>query len=152
MCSKSYYNSTCGWVENQVFDKLVLAKARDRLGGRVRVMITASAPIAPNVLSFLRTVFCCPIVEAYGQTESCGASFGTKVFDNQSGHVGMPGVGVEYKLDDLPDMKYTRDSKPYPAGEICIRGPAVFKGYFKNLKLTQETMDKDGWLRTGDVG
>lgn len=89
-------------------------------------MITASAPIAPNVLAFLRCVFCCPIVEAYGQTESCGASFSTKVFDTQSGHVGGPGVGVEYKLDDLPEMNYTRDTKPFPSGEICIRGPAIF--------------------------
>ena len=115
-------------------------------------MITASAPIAGNVLSFLRNVFCCPIVEAYGQTESCGASFATKIFDNQSGHVGGPGVGVEFKLADLPDMNYTRNSKPYPAGEICIRGPAVFEGYFKNRALTDEALDKDGWLRTGDVG
>lgn len=115
-------------------------------------MITASAPIAPNVLSFLRCVFCCPIVEAYGQTESCGASFATKIFDNRSGHVGGPGVGVEFKLADLPDMNYTRNSRPFPAGEICIRGPAVFEGYFKNKALTDETLDKDGWLRTGDVG
>lgn len=115
-------------------------------------MITASAPISSNVLKFLRCVFCCPIVEAYGQTESCGASFATKVYDKDSGHVGMPGVGVEYKLDDLVEMNYTRNSKPYPAGEICIRGPAIFKGYFKNKQLTDETIDSDGWLRTGDVG
>lgn len=74
------------------------------------------------------------------------------MFDNASGHVGGPGVGVEYKLDDLPEMNYTRDSKPYPAGEICIRGPAIFKGYFRNLQLTRETIDEHGWLRTGDVG
>lgn len=152
LVSKTHYNKEYGWTNNQIFDSLVLSKAKERLGGRVRIMITGSAPIAPNVLAFLRCIFCCPIVEAYGQTESCGASFGTKVFDNASGHVGGPGVGVEYKLDDLPEMNYTRDSKPYPAGEICIRGPAIFKGYFRNLQLTRETIDEHGWLRTGDVG
>lgn len=130
--TKGYYNKENGWVNNKLFDYFVFSKAKQRLGGNVRIMITASAPIAPNVLNFLRCVFCCPIVEAYGQTESCGASFATKIFDNRSGHVGGPGVGVEFKLADLPDMNYTRDSKPYPAGEICIRGPAVFEGYFKN--------------------
>lgn len=150
--TKGYYNKECGWTNNTLFDYLVFSKAKQRLGGNVRIMITASAPIAPNVLSFLKCVFCCPIVEAYGQTESCGASFATKIFDNRAGHVGGPGVGIEFKLADLPDMNYTRDSRPYPAGEICIRGPSVFEGYFKNKALTDETLDKDGWLHTGDVG
>ena len=64
----------------------------------------------------------------------------------------MPGVGIEYKLADLPEMDYTKNTKPYPSGEICLRGPGICKGYFKNKKLTDETIDQDGWLRTGDVG
>ena len=115
-------------------------------------MITASAPIAGNVLEFLKCAFCCPIVEAYGQTESCGASYSTKIFDNQTGHVGGPALGIESKLRDVPDLNYTRDSKPYPQGEVMLRGPSIFVGYFKNPKLTAETKTQDGWLHTGDIG
>ena len=115
-------------------------------------MITASAPIADNVLAFLKCAFCCPIVEAYGQTESCGSSFGTKLFDNRTGHVGGPSIGIEFKLRDVQELNYTRNSKPNPQGEVLIRGPSVFVGYFKNAELTEQTKDKDGWLHTGDVG
>jgi len=152
LVSKDHYNKKYGWTNNSFFDSLVFSRVKERLGGRVRVMITASAPIAPKVLAMLRCVFCCPIVEAYGQTESCGASFGTKIFETQAGHVGGPGIGVEYKLKDLKELQYTRDSKPYPAGEVCLRGPSIFKGYFKNKKLTDETKDSEGWIHTGDVG
>mmetsp|Transcript_4333 Transcript_4333/g.4099 ORF Transcript_4333/g.4099 Transcript_4333/m.4099 type:complete len:191 (+) Transcript_4333:1237-1809(+) len=103
-------------------------------------------------MNFLKCLFCCPVVEAYGQTESCGASFCTKLFDNKAGHVGGPTVGIEYKLEDVPDMGYTKHSKPFPCGEVCIRGPSIFLGYFKNKELTDQCMDKDGWLHSGDVG
>ena len=99
-------------------------------------MITASAPIADNVLSFLKCAFCCPIIEAYGQTESCGASFSTQIFDNKTGHVGGPAIGIEYKLKDIPDMGYSKTSLPYPRGEVCLRGPSIFTGYFRNKSLT----------------
>ena len=116
------------------------------------MMITASAPIAEHIMKFLKCVFGCPIVEAYGQTESCGASFCTQVYDNMTGHVGGPAVGVEFKLKDHEEMNYTRYSKPYPQGEVCIRSVGTFTGYFKNKAMTDETKDKDGWLLTGDVG
>ena len=112
--SKLYYLDKYGTVEHEWYDRLVFAKVRDRLGGRVRIMITGSAPIASNVLNFLKCAFCCSIVEAYGQTESCGASFCTKLFDNRSGHVGGPMMSVEYALRDLPELNYTQQSQPYP--------------------------------------
>ena len=141
-----------GTVDNYKYDKLIFNKVKERLGGRVRIMITASAPIADNVLAFLKCAFCCPIVEAYGQTESCGASFSTKLFDNLTGHVGGPSLGIEFKLRDVPELNYTRDSQPCPQGEVLLRGPSIFEGYFKNPELTKQTKDKDGWLYTGDVG
>jgi long-chain acyl-CoA synthetase len=135
-----------------MYDKIIFSKAKARLGGRVRLIITASAPIAENVLNFLKCVLCCPIVEAYGQTESCGASLSTKLFDNHSGHVGGPSVGIEYMLSDVEELNYTKNSKPYPKGEVCLRGAAIFIGYFKNKTMTDEVKDEDGWLHTGDVG
>ena len=63
----------------------------------------------------------------------------------------------ELKLVDVPEMKYfstdkNNDGTPTPRGEICLRGPGIFKGYYKNLKLTAETVDNKGWLYTGDIG
>jgi len=147
-----FYLERDGVVEHSYYDHYVFNTARQRLGGNVRLIITASAPIADNVLSFLKCLFCCPVVEAYGQTESCGASFSTKLFDNKAGHVGGPTVGIEYKLNDVEEMGYGKHSEPYPTGEICIRGPSIFLGYFKNMELTNEVKDQEGWLHSGDIG
>lgn len=139
-------------MTNNFFDGVVFSKVRARFGGNIRMIVTGSAPIQEHVLQFLRCALCTPIIEAYGQTESCAASFGGHVFEIEGGHVGGPALCTEFKLEDLPDIGYTRDSKPYPAGEICIRGTTCTKGYFKNFTKTQETIDAQGWLHTGDVG
>ena len=71
------------------YDRLVFKKVQAVLGGRVRVVITASAPISPSTLSFLRVVFGCEVLEAYGQTECCGGFTMTLAGDYSThGHVG----------------------------------------------------------------
>jgi long-chain acyl-CoA synthetase len=55
-----------GFIDHELYDFLMFGKAKERLGGRVRLIITASAPIADNIIKLLKCLFCCPIIEAYG--------------------------------------------------------------------------------------
>lgn len=113
---------------------------------------TGSAPIAGDVLNFLRIALCSEILEGYGQTECAAGSTLTFPGDYKTNQVGCPLVCNEVKLIDVPDMNYFATDKPLPRGEICIRGNNVMLAYHKDPKKTAETIDKDGWLMTGDIG
>ncbi|OZJ05432.1 hypothetical protein BZG36_01610 [Bifiguratus adelaidae] len=135
-----------------IWDRVVFGQIKQRLGGRVRFMLSGSAPIAPDVLDFLRICFSAEVFEGYGQTENyCGSCLTVK-HDFTAGVVGAPFPCSEIKLVDVPDMDYTSQDKPYPRGEICIRGNANMREYYKNPAKTAETIDEDGWLHTGDIG
>jgi len=139
-----------GIFKHPVWDKLIFDNIRSRLGGRVRLMVTGSAPITADVLDFLRICFSCDVVEGYGSTEGTAAGTNTLLGDTNTGHAGAPNPSVEIKLVDVKDMNYLTSDFP-PRGEILIRGPSQFVGYFKNEKQTKETIE-DGWVHTGDIG
>lgn len=149
--SKAYYLAE-GYTTHGLWDKLVFEKVRQLLGGRVRVMITGSAPIAAGVKDFLQVVFCAPLVEGYGLTETCAVATLTPLEARYPGHVGVPMTSTEVKLVDIPEMNYTSADKPHPRGEICMRGPGIFAGYYKAPEKTAECIDADGWFCSGDVG
>ncbi|KAL7990612.1 hypothetical protein Chor_014042 [Crotalus horridus] len=129
-------------VLNRIYDKQLT-------GGKMKLIVTGAAPISPSVITFLRGVFGCHIAEAYGQTEcSAGCTF-TIPGDWKAGHVGPPLPCNIIKLEDVPEMNYFASNNE---GEVCIKGPNVFKGYLKDPEKTAEALDSNGWLHTGDIG
>lgn len=82
--------STNGGCTHKVYDPLFFNKTKAALGGRVRLIISGSAPLLPEVQKFLKVTMCCPLLEGYGQTESTGASFIMDATDPMVGHVGGP--------------------------------------------------------------
>lgn len=149
------YNET-GALTSSVWDALVFNKIKATVGGRVRLMISGSAPISGEVLRFLRICFCCPILEGYGQTESCAASFLTRIEDVEVGRIGGPVPSVEFKIVDVPSMNYFTSGTDelgtfFPRGELCLKGTPVVKSYYKLPEATENLIDSDGWLHTGDI-
>ncbi|XP_031397771.1 long chain acyl-CoA synthetase 6, peroxisomal-like [Punica granatum] len=135
-----------------MWDRLVFNKIRDKLGGRVRFITSGASPLSPDVMEFLKICFGGRVTEGYGMTETSCVISTMDEGDNLTGHVGSPSPACEIKLVDVPEMNYTSEDQPYPRGEICVRGPIIFRGYHKDEVQTREVIDEDGWLHTGDIG
>ncbi|KAM9622313.1 long-chain-fatty-acid--CoA ligase 1 isoform 5-T18 [Trichechus inunguis] len=134
---------------NSLWDKLIFHKIQSSLGGKVRMMVTGAAPVSATVLTFLRVALGCQFYEGYGQTECTAGCCLTVPGDWTAGHVGAPMPCNLIKLVDVEEMNYMAAKGE---GEVCVKGPNVFKGYLKDPAKTAEALDKDGWLHTGDVG
>ncbi|KAG7388802.1 hypothetical protein PHYPSEUDO_011821 [Phytophthora pseudosyringae] len=152
-----------GITHHALWDRLLFRKIRAGLGlDRCEFIISGSAPLAPDVLDFCRIALLATIVEGYGQTETCGGVTATPFEDLSTGFVGTPNSAAEIRLESVPDMGYLVTDRTHGEGsaavpcmgrgEICVRGPLLFKGYFKQPDKTAEAMDANGWLHTGDVG
>jgi long-subunit acyl-CoA synthetase (AMP-forming) len=119
-------------------NRLVFSKVRARLGlDAARMLCVSSAPIAKETLDFFGSLGM-PIMEAYGMSECTGPTTMSVPERYQLGRAGYAIPGTELKLAE--------------DGEVLMRGPHVFLGYYKNEAATRETLDGDGWLHSGDVG
>uniref|UniRef100_A0AAQ5YIV2 Arachidonate--CoA ligase n=1 Tax=Amphiprion ocellaris TaxID=80972 RepID=A0AAQ5YIV2_AMPOC len=134
---------------DSIWDKIFFSKIQASLGGRLRMIITGAAPTSPTVLGFLRAALGCQVYEAYGQTECTAGCTFTTPGDWTPGHVGAPLPCNLIKLVDVPEKNYFASKGE---GEVCVKGPNVFKGYLKDPERTAETLDADSWLHTGDIG
>jgi long-chain acyl-CoA synthetase len=123
-------------ARHAVADRLVLSKIRDLFGSNLRMAMTGAAPISEDVLAFFAACGV-PILEGYGMTETCAAGTFNTLEEHRFGSVGRALPGVELALAE--------------DGEILMRGPQLFSGYYRDEAATRETLD-DGWLRSGDLG
>ncbi|KAI8318313.1 acetyl-CoA synthetase-like protein [Martensiomyces pterosporus] len=135
-----------------LWDHVVFNPISETLGGNIRVVISGTSSISQEAMSFLKCAFSCDVNEGYGMTETCGPISFTTHDDNAIGCVGTPFPTNMIKLVSVKELGYTVDDKPYPRGEIYVRGANVFHGYYRQPELTAEVLSPDGWFRTGDLG
>jgi long-chain acyl-CoA synthetase len=116
-------------------EEALYKNVRAIFGGRVRQGVSGAAPIAKEVLEFF---YACgiPIFEGYGMTETSTAATAQTLDSFRFGSVGKVLEGMEAKIAE--------------DGELLLRGPNIFKGYYKNDEATEEALE-DGWLHTGDL-
>jgi len=149
------------------------------LGGQQKIFATGGGPISSEVQSFVRTIFCCPLVQGYALTETCCAGTLQYPSDSRDGVVGPPAASVELRLRDCIEPEVDaqgqptgrkigsvldRNGKPYLCsdtshygtkcsgrGEVLIRGPSVSAGYLNLPAKTKKEFDSENWFHTGDI-
>jgi long-chain acyl-CoA synthetase len=120
-----------------VAEKLVFSKLQERLGGRLRVLVSGSAPLSRDIAEFFAAANL-PIMEGYGLTESSAGNFVNRLDKLKIGTVGLPLGDLECRIDT--------------DGEILVKGAPVMRGYHNLPEETAAAFTDDGFLRTGDIG
>ena len=124
-------------------DAIAKAELRDDLlGGRVLNGFVGTAPLAPEMRTFMESTVEAPLFDVYGLTEVGGVS--------RDGLIVRPPV-MDYKLVDVPELGYFSTDRPYPRGELQVKTATATPGYYKRPDVTAEVFDADGYYRTGDV-
>jgi long-chain acyl-CoA synthetase len=124
-------------LQYRIADRLVLAKVRDLFGCGLQVALVGAAPIGRELLEFFDSCGVL-VLEGYGLTETCAAATLNTPNAVRFGTIGKPLPGTEVSIAS--------------DGEILLRGPNVFKGYYQNQAATDEMLTPDGWLHSGDLG
>jgi long-chain acyl-CoA synthetase len=124
-------------MQHALYDKLVYGKLRAALGGHCNRAISGGAPLGARLAHFFRGIGV-TVYEGYGLTETSPAVAVNLESATRIGTVGRPLPGVTVRVAD--------------DGEILVKGPLVFKEYWRNPEATADVLDGDGWFRSGDLG
>jgi long-chain acyl-CoA synthetase len=124
-------------AQHRLADRLVYSKVKANLGGNFRIGISGGAPLAKEIAEFFHSLDVL-ILEGYGLTECTTAASVNRPSRFRFGTVGPALPGTELRIAD--------------DGEVLIKSPTVFAGYYKDEDATREILGDDGWLRSGDIG
>jgi len=119
----------------RIADKMVFSKVRERLGGRIRIAASGAAPLGAELGEFFASIGM-PLVEGYGLTEAGILCF-NPLIGPRPGSIGKLLPGVEAKLAD--------------DGELLVRTPCLFSGYYRDEEATRSVVEEGNWFRTGDI-
>ena len=134
---------TAEGADRQAAESQVLSELRhELLGGRFIFAMTGSAPTSPELRKWVESLLEIHLVDGYGSTEA-----GMVLLD---GEIQRPPV-IDYKLVDVPDLGYYATDRPHPRGELLLKTPNMFPGYYKRAETTAGVFDDEGYYRTGDV-
>jgi long-chain acyl-CoA synthetase len=124
-------------AQHELFDRLVYRKLLAAAGSQLRYAVSGGAPLSDRLAHYFRGVGI-TLLEGYGMTEAAGAASVNRPAASRTGTVGLPlpGVTIQIAAD----------------GEILIKGPNIFPGYWRNESATAAALDAAGWLHTGDIG
>ena len=130
----------------------VFEPVKQLFGGQLRFAISGGSALASSTQKFMEACLDIKLLQGYGATETCGPSTLQKYSDHRSGCVGPPIPCVQLRLVTTEDDYYSVTDRPFPRGEIWIRGSNVSSEYYGNKETTDKTFTKDGWFITGDIG
>ncbi len=119
----------------KIADKLVFSKVRERLGGRIRIAASGAAPLGKDLAEFFSAIGM-PIIEGYGLTEAGVICF-NPLERPKPGSIGTLLPGIEVRLAE--------------DGELQVRTPCMFQGYYRDETATRSVLSEDGWFSTGDI-
>ncbi len=124
-------------LKYKLFDKLVYSKIREKMGGSLRLLVSGGAALSDDIYEFFSSVGITTI-QGYGLTETAPVVSANREENIELGTIGKPLFNVE--------VRFAED------GEILVRGDNVMKGYWNDDKATENAIDEEGWLYTGDIG
>ena len=133
-----------GSVIHKIYNSFIFKKVRERLGGKLRLIIVGVSHISPDVVKMLRIYLSCAVIEGYGTVESNTMNFCSMYGDNTDGHQGSPMRTIEAKLMLVPELAGFYEG---PVGELFLRGECVCSQYADG----SDVVDNQGWLKTGDI-